>query len=135
MTVVEYSESFVCLFGPLPEVVTREVTRGVATILTARIKGTRDTVFNISDSASLRSCHEQTLLMLTSFVVFSEQRGQIEATTVFIIRVVSFFVLFPDTPHTCMIITSHPNSLSLCMNTTSPGNGGPALHFLHFETR
>jgi len=33
----------VCLFGPLPEVVTREVTRGVVTILTARIKGITDT--------------------------------------------------------------------------------------------
>jgi len=43
VTVVEYSESFVCLFGPLPEVVTREVTRGVVTILTARIKGITDT--------------------------------------------------------------------------------------------
>jgi hypothetical protein len=43
VTVVEYSESFVCLFGPLPEVVTREVTRGVVTMLTARIKGITDT--------------------------------------------------------------------------------------------
>jgi len=43
LTVVEYSESFVRLFGPLPEVVTREVTRGVVTMLTASIKGITDT--------------------------------------------------------------------------------------------
>ena len=43
MTVVENSESFVRLFGPLPEVVTREVTRGVVTMLYARIKGITDT--------------------------------------------------------------------------------------------
>jgi hypothetical protein len=43
VTIVESSESFVYLFGPLPEVVTREVTRGFVTILTARSKALRDT--------------------------------------------------------------------------------------------
>ena len=45
-----------------------------------------------------------------------------------------FFLLCPGTPHTCMDITVHTNSLSLCLSTTSAVKRGTALHFLNFET-